>query len=467
MQKLTANFFLENPTSSVGKRNSDYFHQDLFCFNRAIAFTEGPISKFCGRDSFSMTIVIVGAGIIGTSTAYYLSQSKTPPSSIHLIESSPDFFASASGYAAGFLARDWFSSASASLGRLSFDLHQALAKEHDGYERWGYSRSTATSLAETIGDGEEEDWMGEGASRAKAAKRIAENDDTRPIWLAQKHGKPDIIDKGDGTAQADPYELCQFLLPECKERGVKVHHPARATSITRDSAGSLSSIRIRSLKTAEEYDIPCSRLVLAAGAWTPRVFETLFPNSKIDIPVSSLAGHSLLLRSQHWPPVQSSTLSADLDNVSKETAGHPPPCHALFTSENLSSSTSYAPELFSRLPSGHIYIAGLNGKYPLPSLPTERQIDPTAIDILKATSERLLGKGQFTVEREALCWRPITNKGTPIVGPVKKGREEEKGVWVAAGHGPWGISLSLGTGLVVSEMVEGRECSADVRGLRL
>ncbi|KAL8658505.1 MAG: hypothetical protein Q9226_000958 [Calogaya cf. arnoldii] len=340
-----------------------------------------------------MATVIIGAGIIGTSTAYYLSLSQTP--NIHLIESCPELFASASGYAAGFLAREWFAPASASLGLLSFDLHKKLAEEHNGYEIWGYSRSTAPNLAETIGEGEEEDWMGQGTSRAKAAKRIAENDDPRPVWLAPRHGKPDIIDQGDG-------------LP-----------------------------------------------------------KTL-PRSKIQVPISSLAGHSLLLRSSHWPPrsldTGSNTMHPGADD-SEGGAKAQPPCHALFTTDHVAS---YGAELFSRLPSGHIYIAGLNGPYPLPSLPTERIIDPKAIEILKGTAESLLGKDEFRVEREALCWRPTTGRGVPIVGPAKNTRGEgERAVWIAAGHGPWGISMSLGTGYVVAEMVEGRETSADVKGLRL
>ncbi|KAL8804778.1 MAG: hypothetical protein Q9182_002370 [Xanthomendoza sp. 2 TL-2023] len=416
-----------------------------------------------------MATVIIGAGIIGTSTAYYLSQSDTSPSSIHLIESSPQLFASASGNAAGFLARDWYSPPSASLGRLSFDLHKKLAKEHGGYEKWGYSPSTATSLAETIGGGEDENWLGEGTSRAKAAKRIAENDDTRPVWLAPRHEKPDIIDKGDGTSQLDPYELCQFLWSECKSRGVKLHQPATATSITRDPTGALSSIHIQSTNTAEEYDIPCTRLILAAGAWTSQVFKTLFPTSKLRIPISSLAGHSLLLRSPHWPPPTTNLIppSTNGHSTSSETTltSTQPPCHALFTSDPIAS---YAPELFTRLPSGHIYIAGLNGPYPLPNLPTESVIDVEAIQTLKGTAERLLGKDQFTVEREALCFRPVTGKGVPIVGPARdQGGKGEEGVWVAAGHGPWGISLSLGTGCVMAEMVEGREVSAELVGLQL
>ena len=101
-----------------------------------------------------MATVIVGAGIIGTSTAYYLSNSSANPQKIHLVEACPELFASASGYAAGFLARDWFSPQLAKLGELSFDLHKQLAEENDGYERWGYTRSTGTSLAEAAAGGE-------------------------------------------------------------------------------------------------------------------------------------------------------------------------------------------------------------------------------------------------------------------------------------------------------------------------
>lgn len=51
-----------------------------------------------------MPTTVIGAGIIGVATAYYLSQSSKDE--IHLVEASPQLFASASGNAAGFLARD-------------------------------------------------------------------------------------------------------------------------------------------------------------------------------------------------------------------------------------------------------------------------------------------------------------------------------------------------------------------------
>lgn len=99
-------------------------------------------------------------------------------------------------------------------------------------------------------------------------------------------------------------------------------------------------------------------------------------------------------------------------------------------------------------------------------MPTERVIEPESIATLRRTAERLLGEG-LEVQREGVCWRPVTRRGTPIVGEL----EGEQGVFVAAGHGAWGISLSLGTGFVMAGMVKGKrgkvELGADVGGLGL
>lgn len=58
----------------------------------------------------TQSTVIIGAGIVGVTTAYYLVKSgQTKPDNIHIVESSPELFASASGKAAGFCAPDCMS----------------------------------------------------------------------------------------------------------------------------------------------------------------------------------------------------------------------------------------------------------------------------------------------------------------------------------------------------------------------
>ena len=137
-------------------------------------------------------------------------------------------------------------------------------------------------------------------------------------------------------------------------------------------------------------------------------------------------------------------------------------CHAVFTTD---ATSGYSPELFSRMPDGHIYLAGLNSStYPLPVVANERVVDQDSIAMLKKTAKRLLGN-DIGVVRESVCWRPVAKRGVPIVTELSG--KQDHGVIIAAGHGAWGISNSLGTGWCVAGMVEGRDVSDYVGGLGL
>ncbi|KAG9727465.1 FAD dependent oxidoreductase, partial [Aureobasidium melanogenum] len=403
----------------------------------------------------SESTVILGAGIIGVSTAYYLSQSK-PGSSIHLVDSSPELFASASGKAGGFLAADWFGPASAPLGLLSFKLHKQLADEHDGAQKWGYSRSTGASFAEgedpTGEEAREGEWLESGRSRAEVAGAHEFVEGEGPAWLTRRKGDGyDVVSADETVAQVNPLRLSQFLLDECRKRGVKVHQPATPTSVSTDTNNTMTSLNIKQTD-GSETQVTCTSLLFACGAWTPKVFRTLFPSSTLKLPISPYAGHSIVISSPNW-------------TTSHEQNG----CHAIFST----SSSGFSPELISRI-GGEIYIAGLNdGGIPLPDLATEAKIEASAIAELKKTAERMCGiPGQeIKITREGLCFRPVTPRGEPILCQVEDkklgGVKCQGGVFVAAGHGPWGISLSLGTGLIMSEMIRGVKTSCKVGRLRM
>ncbi|KAI1632349.1 nucleotide-binding domain-containing protein [Biscogniauxia mediterranea] len=490
--------------------------------------------------SSSDSIVILGAGIIGVSTAYYLSQQQQqqqqedasePRPAIHLVEPSPELFASASGYAGGFLARDWFAPAAAALGALSFDEHRRLAEREDGARRWGYAPSTSVSVSYAPAGGRRprdgmdgcaegagaeagavaDVWCREGGSRAAVASGVSggdggkgkgKGDESAPAWLRRREGDEVVVISEEGTvAQVDPLQLCQFLLEKCLSAGVQLHHPSRALSVVTDpTTGALTGLRITTTTAATAPDaaprtLPCTALVLAAGAWTPSVFSELFPASPLRLPISSLAGHSLVVENNKykgWTTNSPSPLSPPAQERSR--------CHAVFLAHAppntvgddaeeeeeddddedgaTTTTTTYAPELFSRA-AGSIYVAGLNSSAePLPPLPTDAKarVSARALARLRATAREVLGAEEgeegeeIRVLREGLCFRPVTRGGTPIVGRVPDGGAGMPAgggaaVYVAAGHGPWGISMGLGTGRVVAEMVRGRPLSADVAGL--
>ncbi|KAB5560267.1 FAD dependent oxidoreductase [Coniochaeta sp. 2T2.1] len=420
---------------------------------------------------------IIGVGIIGVSTAYYLSEHQ-PGSTIHLVEVSGELFSSASGFAGGFLAKDWFSSpATSSLGALSFEQHRLLAERHGGRERWGYAGTTSVSYtARPAREGRGrrkrrgDDWLRDGTSRAGAAAGdgvvAADNPAGRaPKWLRRVAGDEiEVIGNAGTTAQVDPLRLCRFLLAECLARGVQLHHPATVISVSKDVLrDELSSVCIADADKSTEVDVPCTRVIIAAGAWSGRVFKGLFRHSGLEIPVGCLAGHSLVVRSPRWRGEQ----------LQGEGAG----CHAVYTT---SGEAGYSPEIYGRV-GGEIYVAGLNSAtIPLPDVAGQAKPREGDVARLKATASELLGpevgEDDLVVVREGLCFRPVTPWGTPIVSRVrdedlgigiKTRGGAEGGVFIAAGHGPWGISMGLGTGMVLAEIVQGREVSADVSRLGL
>jgi glycine/D-amino acid oxidase-like deaminating enzyme len=424
-----------------------------------------------------MSTAIIGAGIIGVSTAYYLSQlpqytaqPNDPNNRIYLLDASPELFTSASGFAARFLAKDWFSPAAAALGALSFDLHRQLASEFNGRERWGYSLSSSISPLHNQHGERGDEWLYTGEPRATVAPRDGDGEEEEisgaPTWLKRTQIQGvETLSTGETTAQIDPQRLCKFLLEASLSRGVHLHHPVKPLAvITTASTGHITGLKVQSSQNGEIVSLPCNRLVIAAGAWSGRVFKTLFPSALDTLPVSSLAGHSLLVRSPQWTA------------EGKEEGGGG--CHAVFT---VDEAEGFSPELFSRLgPSGaEIYIAGLNhsaSQLPLPDLPADAVPRDADLDSIQRVANKLVSESRTV--RKALCFRPIiTNRSTPIVARISDRRlgkgilteggaeGEAGGVFVATGHGPWGISMSLGTGKVVAEMVSGRKTSVNVSKL--
>ncbi|VTO82815.1 unnamed protein product [Fusarium graminearum] len=380
--------------------------------------------------------VIVGGGIIGIATAYYLSEHQ-PGSSIHLVDSSAQLFTSASGYAGGFLARDWFRKDLASLGALSFDEHERLAEQYDGREKWLYAKSVTVNYELPRRKPKSfagKDWLSEGGSRTDLVDEIGEvKDRNSPPWLKRVKGDAlSLVDNGEGTAVLDPLRLCQFLLEKCREAGVRIHTPAIVRHIGADCHDELS-------------------ILVCAGAWTPSVLESMFPGSHINIPVISLAGHSLVVKNP-----------ADIGDT----------FHSVYT-----STDTFSPEIYAR-PNGDIWLGGLNASIRLPPLATGAKPIDSSIEKLKDLAKQVIDTQgeELEIIRTGLCFRPVSERGTPYITRIedvdlRQGYTTRKGsiggVYVATGHGPWGISLSLGTGKVMAEMMQGRELSADIKIIHL
>jgi len=254
-------------------------------------------------------------------------------------------------------------------------------------------------------------------------------------------------------SRRNPLQLCQFLLDQSLSRNVHVHCPVVVTDIITSPENTITGLTVRS-PAGSTTVLPCDALLLTAGVWTPRVFETLFPNATVSLPITHLSGHSVVLRSPRWTALE--------PGISQTTG-----CHAIFTTDH---DAHFSPEIFSRA-GGDIYLAGLNTtSIPILEPTSAVQPEPASIELLMHTARKLLGDDEFDVLRTGLCHRPVSRNGPPLLTRLtaqQTGVGLHGGVWVSAGHGPWGISMSLGTGLVLAQLVLQCDPSADISQLGL
>jgi len=392
-------------------------------------------------------IVIVGGGIIGCTSAYYITHHPSFSSdnpTVTILEAS-SVAGGASGKAGGLVAKWAYPK---ELVDITFVEHERLAKEHGGKERWGFRY---TGCGQWTGRGE--DVQGEGEMTAKTSLEKKEGLVSGKNTARRNVGLPDDLDwmkeeltdayesmAADGdTAQVHPYQFTMSMCELAQENGAKLVI-GKATAI--EYAGSGASRSVSGVEYVNEAGskevIPASTVIVAAGPWT----STILPS----VPISGTRAHSITVR-----PTR------------------PVSAYALFTEIALPKSsfrTSFgSPEIYAR-PNNEVYACSPGDGEPLPASTKEVKVDQQVCDGLfkqiSAISPELRG-GEVTVNQA--CYLPNVNsgpRGCPIVGEV----DSAKGLIIAAGHTCWGICNAPGTAKLVSELVmDGKATSGNISRL--
>lgn len=384
-------------------------------------------------------IVIIGGGIIGCSTAYYLSRDpsySTSTTNIIVLEASANGVAQgASGKAGGLIAK-W--AYPREIVDISFPEHVKLAEEHNGAERWGW-RFVGCGSWEGEGEvlGESGSGVGKGGERKSLEKTLGFEATAAPESRADK-GLPDDLtwvkeelttsyspmSGPDGTAQVHPYLFTTSMLDLAKEKGVQLvkgiaisveqvnHHVTGVTYRDRSDSG-----RIKTL--------PATHVVLSAGAWSPTIIPSL--------PIAATRAHSVTIH-----PKAGVTISP----------------YVLFTEILLPHSLSASPEIYAR-PDNEVYVCGPGDDSILPGNVDDVEIDLAAcqsiINQVASISQELR---EGAVDKRQACFLPVVRTGGgPIIGEADK---IAKGLYIATGHTCWGICNAPGTAKVIAELIMGR-----------
>jgi glycine/D-amino acid oxidase-like deaminating enzyme len=136
-----------------------------------------------------MKVIICGGGVIGATTAYFLSQRNVEA----IVVERTGVANGASGKSGGFLALDWCDgSPLAPLARRSFELHGRLAAELGG--DWGYRRvdtlGVVASARRDVGTYRKLPslgWLGEGGGGARSTGHARIHGADRPGGVHPRH----------------------------------------------------------------------------------------------------------------------------------------------------------------------------------------------------------------------------------------------------------------------------------------
>ncbi|KAI0139066.1 FAD dependent oxidoreductase [Hypoxylon sp. NC0597] len=449
-------------------------------------------------------ITIIGGGIIGCCTAYFLTRHSSYSPETHritLLEASsssaggrtPDSITDpatladpataakknpahdgiaggASGKAGGLLALWAFPS---NIVPLSFKLHDELAKEHGGDKRWGYRRCYASQIdcrarlppGFSSGSTGRKNSGGAEPTTEQGSKGLHRNH-KKDAKVLQKLGAPEDLDwldtdeslvayegmgTPDNTAQVHPELFTRSMAQLAEERGVKFVTGARVTAINKTADGeSVESVTY--IKDGKEETLPTTDCVVAAGPWTRRLLP--------EIPVTAARAHSVVIKTPR--PVSAYALFASIMLPPGFPTPTPKDSRGASTAQQrpLRGQQVVEPEIYAR-PDGTAYACGpTDNVVELPLTTAEVEVDTARCDDIiyqvGGISDELGKDGQVLAKQA--CYLP---QGGPYIGNVG----ETKGLIVAAGHTCWGIQNAPATGKLVSEIIlDGEAKSARLGG---
>lgn len=360
----------------------------------------------------SSEVVIVGAGVVGCATAYYLAKEGVK---VTIVER--DSVAShASGFAFGGLNPLGGVGIPDPLGPLaleSFRLHRELApllKEETGIDT-EFELHTAATVA----------FSEEGAEQMR--ERLPWQQAQAGFRVEWRSGKEILALEPRLTHQViggvvtehvgmlEPYRYCLALLEAAEKMGATFRH------------GQVCGLRYQGNRVTgvqlPREELPCEALVMAMGPWA----GDAGPWVGVDLPVKPLKGQLLRLRVDGAPLTY------------------------------LSWPNSYA----MSKPDGLVWVGTTeeDAGFDEGSSAEARQ------DVMERAVEALPYLVDAEIVQQTACLRPVSADGLPILGRVP----DKEGVIVATGAGRKGILLSPIMGRIAADLVTRGTTDYDISAL--
>ena len=352
----------------------------------------------------SVDVVIIGAGIVGLSSAYFLAKNGL---AVSIVEKD-SIGSHASGFAYGSLSPLGEAGLSEeiipelSIGRLGMSLHKQLAIDLPVLTGINTEYRIRPSMDLAFTDQEIE--------KAQLNIRWQKKEEGYKIqWLERDEVLnllPIVSNRirgavyTEGVADVEPYKLLLGLTQACEDMGVTIKHGC-VTAVDTNSLG------VSKISTLTE-DIFGKQVILAMGPWTAKSSNWVGTN----VPIRPLKGQILRLKS-----------SIDPINCSIGWNGN------------------YA----CTKPDGLIWAGTTEEENGFDENPT-----PTGRDsILKSLLRMIPSLAEARLVQQTACLRPISQDGRIILGEIPS----NKGILIGTGTGRKGILLGPAMGYILSTLI--------------
>ena len=363
----------------------------------------------------AVDVAVIGGGIVGAATAAFLAEGGLR---VRLYERG-EIAAGASGRNSGIVQHP-FDPVMASLYRATMTEYRRLASASGG----------AFALAD------------EPSGLLYVGRDPAAADRTAAAWAEAWPGaRPEVVD-GAALARLEP-----ALAPDLVACRLAIGFPVAPAAATEAFAAlarrlgveivlgggatrpALDRGRVIGVEREESIE-PAGAVVVAAGPWTPDVVDPTGRWRPIHASWGVVAGVIVPDAPRH---------GLEASDIDIEPAERPAP------GAGSSSNASDSAVDFSLVPA--------SGSSSLGStfLPDEPEPAAWLAALRRVGSRYVPAVADAALVGLRCCARPVSLDGRPLVGPVPWA----DGLWVAAGHGPWGISTGPGSARLLVDALLG------------
>lgn len=253
----------------------------------------------------------------------------------------------------------------------------------------------------------------------------------------------------------NPAGLAEWLEDQCVKMGVEIRTTTTVVGAVLSQKNTIEGMECSSGETGEKYVLPCQKLVITAGPWTPSLVKSIFPASTLDLHPSTNVGDWVVLENKN-------SIDARTRSV-------------VFMNEIVDEKLEFAGR-----DDGSIWVCGRRSHTAeLPSPNVVAEPDTSVISDLMDYSRRFLHLGQdgqrggssdLSILATGRSFRPSTVSGLPFISEIPSrlllssegALSTSSGVFVCYGHGSYGMSLGMGSGKLMAQLIHNEQTDIDI-----